>query len=345
MSLYRFKNSILLFFIAYFIFLNNLFAESFNTSSATVFMYHRFDEFKYPSTNIKSEQLKKHLIFITSNKYNIITNSTILSNIESNKQFLPKTISFTIDDAFLSFYQHGWPIFKKYKIPVTLFISTDVIDELHWNYMSWDNIRSFIAEGGSVGLHSASHAHLPLKNIDQVENDLTKSMKRFKEELGFIPDVFAYPYGEASNDIQTLLKKLGIKYAFGQHSGLIHNKSDLYYLPRFSLNENYGDIERFIFLANLKPLIVENFIPNEIFLTKNSMQNIEFDILSKIDIEQLNCFSNSDGSWSSLNIDSYTKNRVSLKLDKPFLSGRGRLNCTIKKNDEWLWFGHQFTIK
>ena len=30
---------------------------------------------------------------------------------------------------------------------------------------------------------------------------------------------------------------------------------------------------------------------------------------------------------------------------KPFLSGRGRINCTAKENNNWLWFGHQFTVK
>ena len=86
--------------------------------------------------------------------------------------------------------------------------------------MSWDQLRQFIKEGGSVGLHSASHGHLPQYDINDIETDLIKSMKLIEEELGLNPKVFAYPYGEASNEIIELLQKLNINYAFGQHSGL-----------------------------------------------------------------------------------------------------------------------------
>ena len=32
---------------------------------------------------------------------------------------------------------------------------------------------------------------------------------------------------------------------FGQHSGVISLKENINYLPRFSMNENYGKIQRF----------------------------------------------------------------------------------------------------
>ena len=71
-------------------------------------MYHRFDENKYPSTNIKSEVFIKHLNeinnsgieFISFNKFEEI----IKSNIDKNYLLL------TIDDAFSSFYLYAWPI-------------------------------------------------------------------------------------------------------------------------------------------------------------------------------------------------------------------------------------------
>ena len=37
--------------------------------------------------------------------------------------------------------------------------------------------------------------------------------------------------------------------------------------------------------------------------------------------------------------------RITLELNDPFLSGRGRINCTAKNNSEWLWFGYQFTVE
>jgi len=344
MQLFKLKNLILYVAIFHFIFLNNLLAETEDKNGANIFMYHRFDESKYPSTNISIEQLEKHLIYLINNDFNIDSIDDILEKKSREKLFLPKTIGFTVDDAFLSFFKNGWPIFKKYKIPITLFVSTDVIDESHWNYMSWDNLREFIDEGGSVALHSASHMHMPSHDVSYIRNDLISSINAIKRELNISPKVFAYPYGEASNEIIGLLKELNIEYAFGQHSGVIHKDTNQYYLPRFALNENYGKIDRFIFSANTKPLTIKNFLPNKILLTEDRKPKIQFDLISKIDKSQLNCFSNSGGKWNKVNLEVDQDNTVTLNLNEPFLIGRGRINCTAKKGEDWLWFGHQFTI-
>jgi peptidoglycan/xylan/chitin deacetylase (PgdA/CDA1 family) len=345
MQLFILKNIKFYIFFFIFIFSENVIAEILDKSGANVFMYHRFDESKYPSTNIDTKELESHLMYLKENNFNIESIDEILNKKENKKPFLRNTVGFTVDDAFLSFYKNGWPIFKKYNAPVTLFVSTDIVNESHWNYMSWENLREFINQGGSIGLHSASHAHLTSYDILDVKKDLISSIQVIKKELGITPKIFAYPFGEASNDIINLLKSLKIDFAFGQHSGVIHQNSNEYYLPRFALNENYGKLERFIFSVNTKPLVVRNFLPKEIYLTDNKKPKIKFDVISKINKDSLNCFSNSGGKWGNIDFSINEKNQIKLNLIEPFLSGRGKINCTAKNNNNWLWFGHQFTVQ
>ena len=66
-----------------------------------------------------------------------------------------------------------------------------------------------------------------------------------KKHLGYNPIFFSYPFGEYSNDFQKIVKELGFRYAFGQHSGVVDETKDLYALPRFPINEKYGDLKRF----------------------------------------------------------------------------------------------------
>ena len=73
-----------------------------------------------------------------------------------------KAIAFSVDDAYSSFYKIAWPVFRENDIPVTLFISTDIIDKKTKGYMSWSDIRQFIDEGGSVGQHTSTHLHMLL---------------------------------------------------------------------------------------------------------------------------------------------------------------------------------------
>ena len=87
-------------------------------------MYHRFNEQKYPSTNIKLDIFKKQVEEITKNGLKII-NFHEFKNIMDQKSFEEKSILFTIDDGFLSFYENAWPIFKENKIPFILFINTE----------------------------------------------------------------------------------------------------------------------------------------------------------------------------------------------------------------------------
>ena len=85
-------------------------------------MYHRFEENKYPSTNIKKEIFLKHIEEIENLKIPFINfdkfQNIIKTNIDKNYLLL------TIDDAFESFYQNAWPILKNIKIPFILFVST-----------------------------------------------------------------------------------------------------------------------------------------------------------------------------------------------------------------------------
>ena len=120
-------------------------------------MYHRFDENKYPSTNIRMEVFKEHLEeiknlnleFISFQKFEKIVNNKI------DKNYL----LLTIDDAFSSFYLNAWPIIKKNKIPIILFVSTREVGK--YGYMTWEQIREIAASDlVTIGNHSHSHEYL-----------------------------------------------------------------------------------------------------------------------------------------------------------------------------------------
>ena len=331
--------------VCYFVPTHSSISETITDNGASVFMYHRIGESTYPSTNVTIEQFNQHINYISKNDFNIIPLKDVLDIVKNNQEFIKNTVAFSIDDAYESFYLNAWPKLREKNIPITLFISTEIIDNKTNGYMTWDQIRNFINEGGSVGQHTSSHMHMPLNSEESVKQDILNSHKSFMKELGFIPELFAYPYGETSKDIINILKEFNISHAFGQHSGVISIYDNEYYLPRFSLNEQFGDLDRFIFAAESLPLVVKDFIPSEMYLTENFKPRIEFSIESDIEVNQLNCFANTGGNWSNQKITNITEKRVQIILDDSFKSGRGRINCTVKKDKNWHWFGYQFLVK
>ena len=97
-------------------------------------MYHRFDEDKYPSTNIEMNVFKEQIKIIRTLNYNFYDPGDLKTNFDVVKQ--EKKILITIDDAFSSFYNIAWPYLKMEKIPFILFVSTEAVGKN--GYMTWD---------------------------------------------------------------------------------------------------------------------------------------------------------------------------------------------------------------
>ncbi len=310
-------------------------------NSATVFMYHKFGVSKYPSTSVTIKQLKDHIAEIKKDKYNILTLDFIVDTIINDGDLPDNTVGISIDDADKSFLEVGWPLFKENNIPVTLFVTTGTITNNNKSYLNWDQIRMLKNEGVVIGAHSHTHAHMPDLKIEDIRKEIELSNKIFLKELGEIPSLFAYPYGETNSEIIKLIKEYKFKVAFGQHSGIINETSNMYYLPRFSLNEKYGEIERVKFAASSKGLGVYDFIPTNPTINDNP-PFIGFSLLDDKLSNSLNCFIFDMNGQVEREIYKFNE-RVEIRLSRELSKGRSRINCTAKDtNGYWRWFGHQF---
>ncbi|PPR47526.1 MAG: hypothetical protein CFH19_00369 [Alphaproteobacteria bacterium MarineAlpha5_Bin9] len=324
-----------------FIILNtNIYAANIK-NSATVFMYHKFDKPKYPSTNIRLEQFLQHMEELSQTKYNVKSLEYIVDSIINDIEMPNNTIGISVDDADRSFLEVAWPILKEKGFPVTLFVTTGYISNNSKNYLNWDEIRQLKKEGVTIGAHSHLHAHLSTMSLDEIKSEIETSNKIFLNEINEIPSLFAYPFGETDEKMFNLLEDYKYKVAFGQHSGVINETSNYYYLPRFSLNEKYGDIERFKFAANAKGLGVYDFVPKNPNIIENP-PFIGFSLLDQKLANKINCFLfDSDGEVEK---EVYKFNeRIEIRLNRKLKKGRSRLNCTVKDN-QWRWFGIQFYI-
>ena len=205
-------------------------------------MYHRFDEAKYPSTNIQLDIFKEQLKIIENQKIKFINPNYFEKSLSKDKKM--RKILLTIDDGLLSFYKNAWPILKDKKIPFLLFINTREVGT--FNYMDWSQILELHNNDlVEIGNHSHSHEYLVDENYDFIKNDILKSIEIFEDKLGKNSEFFSYPFGEYSSEFKKIIKELGFKYAFGQHSGVIDETKDLFELPRFPINEKYGELNRF----------------------------------------------------------------------------------------------------
>ena len=250
----------------------------------------------------------------------------------------------TIDDAFSSFYKNAWPFLKENEIPFILFVSTEAVGKV--GYMTWEEIKEIEkSDFAYIGNHSHSHKYLVNFKFDEFKKDIDKSIKIFKNILGYNPIYFSYPFGEYSLEQKNYIKT-NFKFAFGQHSGVIDFNKDKHELPRFPINEKYGDLDRFKFLINLLPLQYKSIKPDDKFITKNNnppKMIIEFFNEQK-NIENINCFSNEGNKWEKSKIK-FENNKLLIKFRDKFTFRRGRVNCSLNDKLGWRWLGTQFSIE
>ncbi len=304
-------------------------------------MYHRFNENKYPSTNINMKIFKKQIELIEKEKINFINPNDFALNFNIPKS--KKEILITIDDGFTSFYENAWPYLKEKKIPFILFVSTEAVGKN--GYMDWSQLKEIEKEEFSfIGNHSHSHEYLIEYDFNKFKNDIDTSIKIFVNNIGYNPIFFSYPFGEYSQEQKEYISKK-FDFAFGQHSGLIDINKDKYELARFPINEKYGDIKRFSFLINLFPLEYKNIIPEDKYIlqSNNPPKTIVEFFDEQKNLEKISCFSDEGNKWDKSQLK-LVENKLYIKFRDKFNFRRGRVNCSLNDDIGWRWFGIQFSI-
>ena len=306
---------------------------------ATILMYHRFGEDKYPSTNVRLEQFEEHLEVLASGPYNVMPLDDVVEHLQAGEPLPDRSVAITIDDAYLSVFEEAFPRLKERGFTATLFIATRPVDRNLPGYMDWDQIREWQAAGFGVGSQTQTHPHMHRIPIEDSRRELQVSNERFLAELGLRPTLFAYPYGEYNRAVLELVKETGFEAAFGQNSGVAHGYDGFFELPRFALNEQYGDRGRLETAINGLPLKVNQIVPEDVVLTTNPPL-YGFTLSADMDQErQLRCFNSKYGKLDVAIIG----RRAEVRMPGPLVGKRPRVNCTMPGPDgRWRWFGRQF---
>ncbi len=135
------------------------FINSYFSGLATIFMLHRVHPFEdnklLPNENMKvsPEFLEKFIVELKSKGYEFISLDR-LYEILKNGEKVEKQIIFTLDDGYKDNYEIAYPIFKKYNIPFTVYITTSFPEKtaILW----WHGLEDIIIENSEIILFDDS---------------------------------------------------------------------------------------------------------------------------------------------------------------------------------------------
>ena len=309
--------------------------------SATVFGYNRVGQADAAGVGITTERFDEHIEELEKSRYAVLPLDEIVERLRDGRALPDRAIAITIDDAYRSVYSVVWPKLRAAGLPFTVFVSTDPIDTGNANYMTWDQLRELKSAGVTIGAKSRGHDHLVERLRREARASVVYGHGRLTAELGEAPRLFAYPHGEYSLALREIAIDVGYLAAVGQHSGVIDPGTDPYALPRFTLNERYGGIDRFRLIANALPLSATDVLPVDPVLGDNPPA-FGFTVAEEIGgLAKLACFASNVGQVRHETLE----RRVEVRLDQPFPAGRSRINCTMPgPDDRWRWLGRMFVV-
>ncbi len=311
-----------------------------------MFVYHRFNDSRFPSTNISLQDFNAHLDLLHQQEFTVITLGQVVDRLRKGIGLPQRCAVITVDDAYRSFLTDGWPLLKRYGYPVTLFVSTDTVGG--GDYLNWQELERLQDEGVEIGNHSAGHAYL-LNRLDtenvadwnaRVSEDIRRAQQAFESHLGMTPNLFAYPYGEFSPELVDLIKDAGFSAAFGQQSGVITAGQGFFRLPRFPVGGVYSTLSGFRSKLFMKGLPVNVVSPETTVIKDENPPKLKLYLnMEGLDKNSLRCFVPGQ-SDCLLRLVNEEAGLYEVEAMQPITGRRSKYTLTASdmRGKSWFWF-------
>lgn len=214
--------------------------------SVPILCYHQFTKDSKGRTKmvVPLSEFKWQMEYLYKNNYNVIDLKELKSFIDGDIALPRKTVVITVDDGYKSFYDVAFPVLQKYGFKATVFVYLDFVSgrlALSWKEVKKLENNSLI----SIESHSKTHRNLSVKQKGEslaqynakLRDEVLNTEKIFKNKLSHQTRFFAYPFGDASEQLIDLLEERDYHLAFTVERG---NNST--FSSRYQLNRNmvYG---------------------------------------------------------------------------------------------------------
>ncbi len=210
-----------------------------------IIMYHSVKPHAEPQNRlaVSVETFERQMDFLKTHRYNVLSLERAADLIQRRK-IPPHSVVITFDDGYKDNFTYAYPVLKKYKFNVTMFIIINEVGRAQNDRLSWDQIREMQGSGlvvfGSHGLGPE-----PLINIKSEENlkkEIFDSRKILQDKLGRPVFTFSYPEGRFNDKIRQLVIAAGYKVAVATNPGKGHPRDDLFALKRIRISENAANM-------------------------------------------------------------------------------------------------------
>jgi peptidoglycan/xylan/chitin deacetylase (PgdA/CDA1 family) len=193
-----------------------------------------------PNNTVRPDELRDFIRAMRKHGYEF---KTFAQAIEEGDE---RTVSLTFDDGHIDNYTVLFPILKQLNCPATCFVtnrgdasfpraswSTEDPIPPHAEFLSVDMMREMEASGlVEFGGHTAGHTTLTKVSLEDARREIVLNKEWLEKVLGHEIVSFAYPRGGESDEIVSLVKAAGYKYAAVMRKKMRPVETDYYRIHR-----------------------------------------------------------------------------------------------------------------
>jgi poly-beta-1,6-N-acetyl-D-glucosamine N-deacetylase len=313
---------------------------------AVITIYHHVSDSTPRSTSLTAEELRIQMEYLRDNYFEVWPLDQTIEALQNQEPMPERVAVLTFDDAYISIYEAGFPMMQEFGFPMTLFVSTQPIDDNQRGYMNWDQIREMSEAGVIIANHMVHHPHMvdalpgetDEERLARLREELLTAQRRIREETGQDHKIFAYPYGEFDDEITNMVSELGF-VALAQNSGAAGYHSDFTALPRYPLAGSFADIESASTkLQSLAFQVLEQEPRSP--MTDSMRPAVNLQLSGDFNVSQLGCYA----GGQALEIEWLDREAVRFRIQPPedleFRMRRFGYICTAPRrgDNRYYWF-------
>lgn len=255
----------------------------------TIFMLHRvcpFEEGRLPpneNMKVSPEFLESFIVDLKEKGYDFISLDQVYEILQ-NKEIVEKKVVFTLDDGYRDNYEIAYPIFKKYNVPFTIYLTTSFPERtaLLWWYVLEDiiinNDEVVLGTGQKIYCKSMREKVEAFMNIRKII--LSVDQRNLKEFLDKLFSKYNIDWTEKCNELAMSWEQI-IELSKDSLCTIGNHTKNHYALNKLSESEIISEIED----ANR---LIEEKIKRKVehfaypFGSRNEVNKREFDIVKKM---------------------------------------------------------------
>jgi peptidoglycan/xylan/chitin deacetylase (PgdA/CDA1 family) len=207
-----------------------------------ILVYHRFGPVVADSMTVTTAVFEEQLAWLRGHDYQIISLRALVECLGNPAAPIPpRAVAITADDGHKSVYTDMFPLIRRYRFPVTLFIYPSAISNADYA-LTWDQITEMSRTGlVEVQSHTYWHPNFHRERARRSPDDyrafvmmqLTGSKQVIARHLGTSVDMLAWPFGIHDRELEQWAALAGYSAAFTLERMAASREANLLALPRY----------------------------------------------------------------------------------------------------------------